>query len=111
MILFTKFFAIVLAIMVISKTFYDYKKRQESLFSFLFWTFAWLFIVYISLVPSIFYKFVANMASENIGLGTFVGIAFIFIFFITYRIYIKANRLERQIKEIVMKIGIKDIEE
>ncbi|MEI8061170.1 MAG: DUF2304 domain-containing protein [Candidatus Berkelbacteria bacterium] len=111
MIIITKIIAILLALMVISKTFSDYKKHRESLTMFLFWTLAWLFIAYVALRPTIFYTFVTKMSDEHIGSGTFVGIAFIFLFFITYRVYIKANRLEQQIRDIVMKIGIKDIDD
>ncbi|MFA5158281.1 MAG: DUF2304 domain-containing protein [Patescibacteria group bacterium] len=111
MIIATKIIAIFLAVMVISKTFYDYKRKRESLTMFLFWTLAWIFIAYVALVPGIFYSFATKMADQNVGTGTFVGLAFIFLFFITYRIYMKAHRLEQQIRDIVMRIGIKDIEE
>jgi len=111
MIIFTKIFAILLALTVITKTFYDYKKKREILSTFAFWTIAWVLIVYVALKPTLFYNLLSSMANENIGIGTFVGVAFIFLFYITYRVYIKANRLERQIKDIVMRIGIKDIED
>lgn len=111
MIIITKIFAIILALTVITKTFYDYRKKREILSTFLFWTIAWILIVYVALKPSLFYNLLSNMANENIGIGTFVGIAFIFLFYITYRVYMKANRMERQIRDIVMKIGIKDIDE
>jgi len=110
MIILTKILAVFLALLVISKSFYDYKKKQESLTTFLFWSAAWAGIVYVAINPSVFYKFLINLGNENIGMGTFVGIAFIFLFFITYRVYVKAHRLEQKIKDIVMKIGIKDID-
>jgi hypothetical protein len=110
MIIFTKIFAIILAILVISKSMHDYKKRQESLMTAIFWAAAWIGIVYVALVPKVFYKFILDLGNENIGIGTFAGIAFVLIFFVTYRVYVKAHRLEQKIKDIVMKIGIKDIE-
>lgn len=111
MLLFTKIIAVILALTVISKSFYDYKRKREGIVMFLFWAVTWALIAYVALKPSLFYSFITALSKENIGIGTFVGIAFIFLFFITYRVYIKANRLERQIKDIVMKIGIKDITE
>lgn len=111
MILFSKFLAVFLAFLVITKSFYDFRKKREGLFVFLFWIITWLFIAYVAIKPGLFYKLVNSMASENIGIGTFVGIAFVFLFYVTYRVYVKANRLEIQIREIVMKIGVKDIEE
>jgi len=111
MIIITKIIAILLALMVISKSFYDYKRKRESFVTFMFWSLAWVFIVYVALVPKIFYSFATKLADQNIGIGTFVGLAFIFLFYITYRVYMKAHRLEQQIRDIVMRIGIKDIEE
>jgi hypothetical protein len=111
MIILSKFIAIFLAFLVITKTYYDLRKKQESLVMFLFWTTTWLFIAYVALKPGLFYKLFNSMASENIGMGTFFGIAFIFLFFVIYRVYTKANRLERKIRDITTKIALKDIDD
>jgi hypothetical protein len=111
MLIVVKIIAILLAIMVISKTFYDLKRKQENWATFLFWVTTGLLIVYASIWPNFIYKLFANSPNENIGIGTLVGIVFVFLFFIIYRIYTKANRLERQIREIVMEIGIQNISE
>lgn len=110
MIIFSKIIAILLAILVITKTIYDYKKHQEVLLTMMFWIAAWICIVYISLKPDILYNLMTTSSRSGVGIGTVFGIAFIFLFFVTYRIYVKANRLEQKIKDMVMKIGIKDIE-
>lgn len=109
MLIFTKILIIFMAILVISKSLHDYKKKNENIYTFLFWSGTWIFIVYVALKPDLFYDIINSLSNENIGIGTLVGVAFVFLFFITYRIYIKANRLEQKIKEIVMKIGIKDV--
>lgn len=111
MIIVAKIIAVILALLVITKSFHDYKKRNEGIVTFLFWTITWVLIAYVALKPSLVYSFMMSLSGENIGMGTLFGIAFIFLFYITYRVYIKANRLERQIKDIVMKVGIKDIVE
>lgn len=97
--------------LVIFKTTYDYKKKLENLTMSSFWIISWLGIAYVATFPEIFYKFATGLSNENIGSGTLVGLAFIFLLYITYRIYAKANRLEQKIKYIVMKIGIKDIDQ
>ena len=111
MIIFTKIVSILLALLVISKTYLDYKKKREGLTMFLFWSITWVAIVYVAIKPSIFYKFATSLSNKDVGMGTFVGLAFVFLFYITYRVYVKANRLEQKLKDIVMKIGIKDIDE
>lgn len=105
----SKGIAIFFTVLVITKTFYDFRKHQESLAMFLFWSITWLGIAYVAIMPGVFYVFIQNMADENVGIGTFVGTAFIFLFFITYRIYVKANRIEKQIHNLVMKLGIGEI--
>jgi hypothetical protein len=110
MIILTKVITILLALTVISKTYLDFKKKQENIAVFLFWAIAWLFIMYAAIQPGKIYSLMQKFSKDNIGIGTFVGIAFIFLFYITYRVYIKANRLERKLHDMVMKLGLKDIE-
>ncbi len=109
MILFAKIVAIFLAGTVISKTYLDWKKHRESFATLSFWTLAWLGVVYAAFDPSVFIKITDKIGEKGAGFGTLFGLAFIFLFFITYRVYIKANRLEQQIKDIVMKLGLRDI--
>lgn len=111
MIIITKIIAIIIGLMVISKTYHDFKKHNENLTMLLFWCITWLAIITAALFPDAFIKFVERVSGNGVGIGTFVGIAFVFLFFITYRVYTKANRLENQIKDIVLKLGLKDIEE
>ena len=111
MIILTKLFAYFLALLVICKTIYDYKKKKESFIMLMFWSLTWIGICYVATFPSIFYKFATSLSNQNIGSGTLVGLALIFLFYITYRVYAKANRLEQKIRDIVLRIGIKDINE
>lgn len=111
MIIFVKVISLLLGLMVISKTYLDYKKKNESLTMFLFWTIAWVGIVIVALFPEIIQKALVISQAQKIGTGTFLGIAIVFLFFVIYRIYIKANRLEKQIHDMVMKLGLKEIKD
>ena len=110
MIILVKLICLFLGLTVIAKTYIDYKRKYESLTVFLFWTLTWIVIIYASLQPAQIYQFVQSLSRENIGLGTFGGIAFIFIFYLTYRVYIKANRLEQKLHDVVIEIGLKEID-
>lgn len=111
MIIFVKIISLTLCVMVISKTYLDYKKKNESLVMLYFWTLAWVGIIIIALFPEIIGSALQISRAEQIGTGTFLGIAIVFLFFVIYRVYIKANRLEKKIHDMVMKLGLKDIEE
>lgn len=110
MILFVKISSFILALLVISKTYLDYKKGNDSLSTFLFWSITWIVIVFSSFEPGYVIALTEKIGDKNVGMGTILGIAFMFLFFVVYRIYIKANRLEKKIRDIVMKQGLKDIE-
>lgn len=107
-VVFSKIFSVALAIMVITKTYYDFKKRRDSIYTLIFWSITWVIIAIVALWPSIFIQIKDNLEEQNVGLGTLFGIAYVFLFFITYRVYIKASRLERKLQDIVMKIGLKN---
>lgn len=98
--------------MVISKTYHDFKKGKESVTMFLFWTIAWAGIITISLFPEIVSDLLTLSQGQKIGTGTFLGMSIIFLFFVIYRVYIKADRIEKNLTEIVRQIATKlDTEE
>lgn len=111
MISFVKIISLILGLMVISKTYLDYKKRNESLVMFLFWTLAWIIIIAISLFPEIIDEALQLSKAQRIGTGTFLGIAIVFLFFVIYRVYIKANRLEKKIHDIAIKLALKELDD
>jgi len=111
MIIIAKILSIVLGLTVIAKTYLDYKKKHTGLVMFLFWTIAWLIIIGVSLYPIIIDRINAAVGDNTSGITAFLSIAFIFIFFVTYRVYVKANRLEQKIQEMVVKLALKDLEE
>ena len=110
-VIFSKILSTVLALLVITKTYYDFKKHQDSIFTLIFWSVTWVIIALIAIWPNVFYQVRDSLEEQNVGLGTLFGIAFVFLFFITYRVYIKANRLERKLHDMVVKINLKDVED
>jgi len=107
MIILVKIFSIILGLMVISKTYHDFRKGRESITMFLFWTIAWICIILVSLFPEIVDEIISMSQGQRIGTGTFFGISIIFLFFVIYRVYIKADRIERDLAEVVRQVAIK----
>jgi len=105
-----KIIAVLVGLTVISKSYHDLKKHYESLVMFLFWLFTWSAIIAATILPDVFLRLADKVSKNGIGVGTFAGIAFIFLLFITYRVYTKANRLEKKLHDMVMKLGLKEIE-
>lgn len=109
MIFLAKFLSIVLALVVISKSYVGYRNKQESLTMFLFWLITWLLIVVLSLFPIIIEKANHLIGQSGTGVDTFFGLTFVLLFFVTYRVYLKANRLEQKMREMVIKVGLRDL--
>jgi len=103
--------AILLGVIVISKVYLDYKKRTIGLTVFLFWVIAWLGIIVLSLYPIMIDRINRAIGEDSTGLTAFFAISFVFIFFVVYRIYTRANRLEKMISDMVIKLGMRDLED
>jgi hypothetical protein len=78
---------------------------------FLFWTIAWLGIIVISVYPKMIERISVLIGENDSGLTAFFAISFVFVFFVVYQVYTKANRLEKMISEIVIKLGIRDLDD
>lgn len=105
-----KIFSVLLGLIVITKTLHDFKKKNESLMMLFFWLIIWIIIIILALFPIMIDRITSLLGDTGNGVNTFLGAAFVFLLFITYRVYAKANRLERQMHDMVMKLGLRDIE-
>jgi len=105
-----KIFAAVFAIVVLSRSIVDYRDRKESLEMTVFWIAVWLGISAIAFFPSLVDDAIKLFGGNRSGLGTVFGMGIVFVMFISYRIYVKANRIEKNLSEISRKyalLGIK----
>ncbi len=107
--LFLKAVAVFLAIISITKSYLDYRKKRESLLLFVFWAAVWVVSVSIVVYPPLIDKVTASFKDQTITLGSVTGVAFIFMLYIVYRVYTKAARIEYQQGELVRKLGLRDI--
>lgn len=105
----SKIIALVLTVLVLSRSISDYRSRKESLFMTIFWSVIWLIICAIALYPQMIDMLIVKLGNERAGLGTIIGVALIFVMFINYRVYIKANRVEKSLDEINRKIALRKI--
>ena len=105
----SKLFALILGLLVITKTYLDYRKKDENLQMFLFWTLVWIGIIVLAFSPMLISRTITLIGEKTISIGKIVGMGFVFILFILYRIYIKAHRLEKQLNQLVRKIALSDL--
>ena len=103
----SKIFSIVLAGVAISKSYVDFRSKRESVQMFLFWTVTWVGIVVVALFPSIVDSLIA-LGGGRVGIGTFLGMALVFLFFLMYRMYVRLERLEQKLTLVVQDLALKE---
>ncbi len=106
--LISKIFSLALAIVAVSKSYVDFRARLESLPMFVFWTATWAVIVAFALFPFLVDVLLSFSGTERVGLGTFFGMALVFLYFIVYRIYVKLERIEQNLTKTVQEIALRD---
>lgn len=109
MIIIARIFASFLAALVIIKTYADFKRGKESLIVFLFWLIAWLLIVSIAFFPQIIEWLIKQLGGQRTGLGTVFGMALVFLFYVIYRIYLKADRIEKELTKLNRELALRDL--
>jgi len=104
-VLISQVFSVLLAIVAISKSYVDFRSRRESLQMFVLWVMTWTGIVLVALVPQIIDTF---LSGSRAGIGTFFGMAGVFLFFLVYRMYAKIERLEQKVTTLVQEVALRE---
>jgi hypothetical protein len=104
MLIIAKVAAIAMAIFVLAKTTHDFKKKKETLTMFIFWYVLWWGVIVLTLFPRVIDLIFFQGRS---GVNTFLGLTSVFLLYLCYRIYIKADRVERTIQHLVRELALK----
>ena len=103
-----KILALLLAGISVSKSYVDFKARKDSLQIFIFWLMTWIAVVIVALFPRIIDVLIERFGGGETGLGTFFGMALVFVLFVVYRIYIKLERIEQTVIKTVQDIALRE---
>ena len=103
-----KIFSLLLAAIAISKSYVDFRAKVESLQIFILWVITWTGIVIIALFPTIIDVLISSFGGGRTGLGTFFGMALVFLFFIVYRMYVKIERIEQNLIKTIQELALRD---
>ena len=76
---------------------------------FLFWLTIWSIVILIAFFPGITIWLREHVLGPQAGIGTILGIASVFLLFLSYRIYQKADRTERAVNRIVTELALQDL--
>jgi hypothetical protein len=103
-----KILSFLLAAIVISKSYVEFRAKSESLQMFIFWSVTWTVIVVVALFTSIIDLFISMFGGGRTGLGTFFGMGLVLLFFTVYRIYVKLERIEQRITKTIQDLALQD---
>lgn len=106
LVLISQAFSLLLAVIAISKSYVDFRARRESLQMFVLWTLMWGGIVLVALVPAVIDVL---LGGSNAGVGRFLGMAVVFLFFLLYRVYARVERMEQKITTLVQEVALREI--
>lgn len=104
-----KIIAAVFAGLVLVKSYDEFRRGREPLVVFLFWATTWIGVLVIAFWPGITDIIREKLLGPGAGLGTIFGIAIISLLFLSYRIYLKAERNEQDINRLISELAIRDV--
>lgn len=104
-----QFFATLLAVLVVVKSWSDFRANRESWQMVIFWSIVWIVIALISFFPEITDIILNSSNASRSGIGTIMGMGLVFVTFILYRIYVKMERIERELTKLIKDIAIKEV--
>lgn len=100
--------AAVFAILVLIKSYDEFRRGREPLPVFLFWLLVWIAVIVFAFFPQLADWMGAHIFGPQAGAGTIFGIAIVFLLFLSYRMYLKAERIERDVNRIISDLALKE---
>lgn len=91
----------------VSRVFLRFRAGDMSLNEFLFWLFIWGAIEVIVWIPK-FLDQIAHQIGIGRGIDAVVYGAVLILFYLTYRVYVKAEFIEREITSLVRRLALKE---
>ena len=85
------------------------KNNKITLLSFIFWFILWLVIALVFYLPETT-SYLAQMVGVGRGVDLALYISIIIIFYLLFKVFVRLNKIDREITKIVRKEALKDEE-
>ncbi|MBU4421842.1 DUF2304 domain-containing protein [Candidatus Parcubacteria bacterium] len=102
-----QYLLLIIIVFILLQTARKFKARKISLREFLFWTIFWLMVFAVVLLPQIT-SFLAEKLGVGRGADLVVYASLIFVFYMIFRLFVRQEKVERDIGKIVEEIAKKD---
>ena len=98
--------AIIFALFALSRATLRLKDKSINSIQFIFWGLIWVAVIIIAFVPNITSS-ISNILGIRRGIDVLIYLGMILLFYLIFRLYVKIDRIERDITKIVRKITLK----
>jgi small membrane protein len=98
--------AILFSLFAISRVFLRYKDKKLTINQFVFWCLIWASLILITLFPKLTEP-ISNIMGVRRGIDLFVYLSIALLFYIIFRIYVKADEQEQRITKLVRELAKK----
>ena len=102
-----QYILILAIVLILSQTLNKFRAKNISLREFLFWVIFWLLVAAAILMPKAT-VFLANYLGVGRGADLVVYASLIFVFYMIFRLFVRQQKIERDISKIVEEVAKKD---
>ena len=97
---------IIVIVFILWQTLKKFKERSIGLREFIFWTIFWIIVATVVLLPQVTI-FLANHLGVGRGVDLVIYASLIFIFYMIFRLFVRQQKIEKNISKIVEEIARK----
>ncbi|OQX51229.1 hypothetical protein B5M47_01590 [candidate division CPR3 bacterium 4484_211] len=95
-----------LVVLLLAQVWSEFKSSRLGLFWFFFWFIAWLTVEVILFFPQVT-TFLAKILGVERGIDSIIYLSIVALFYLTFRIYLKIENLNRKISKLAQKDALK----
>lgn len=96
----------IIVVFILIKTFISYRRKQMSSSFSVVWCLFWCVVLFVIYYPG-FLSGIASLLSIGRGVDLAIYVSVICLFYLIYKLFIKIQKIERQITLLVRKIAQK----
>lgn len=100
---------IIVVALILPRIFLQYRTKKINWKELLFWTLFWLAVAVVALLPQ-----TVNVIADYLGVGRGVDVAIyisiIVLFYIVFRVFVRLDKLEKDITKLVRHLALEDKE-
>jgi hypothetical protein len=96
---------LIFIVFAISRVILKFKKKETTYQLFFLWMIFWLLVAFSTIFPE-WLSFISNKIGVGRGVDVAIYVAILALFYLVFRLFVKFEKVDRQLSEIVRKISL-----